>query len=177
MRSVKKRHMRGACVCLCVCLCALPLLEALAENAAAPLPHAHPDTRGGHPEHVGKRHPRDRRDSHTGAVYPHERAGRYGFRDAYGQSGVNRSSDGYVNPGGFRDAHAGTGDVRDPHTGDDRDAHAGDVRDAYAGDDRDAYAGSGGIRDSHGCSRIHPGGKHASRYYGAALSQPRSRLG
>ena len=38
MRSVKKRHMRGACVCLCVCLCALPLLEALAENAAAPLP-------------------------------------------------------------------------------------------------------------------------------------------
>ncbi len=35
MRSVKKRHMRGACVCLCVCLCALPLLEALAENAAA----------------------------------------------------------------------------------------------------------------------------------------------
>ena len=21
MRSVKKRHMRGACVCLCVCLC------------------------------------------------------------------------------------------------------------------------------------------------------------
>ena len=26
MRSVKKRHMRGACVCLCVCLCALPLL-------------------------------------------------------------------------------------------------------------------------------------------------------
>ena len=38
MRSVKKRHMRGACVCLCVCLCALPLLEALAENAAAPQP-------------------------------------------------------------------------------------------------------------------------------------------
>ena len=27
MRSVKKRHMRGACVCLCVCLCALPLLD------------------------------------------------------------------------------------------------------------------------------------------------------
>ena len=60
MRSVKKRHMRGACVCLCVCLCALPLLEALAENAAAPLPTPHPDTRGGHPEHVGKRHTRDR---------------------------------------------------------------------------------------------------------------------
>ena len=38
MRSVKKRHMRGACLGLCVCLCALPLLEAMAGDTAAPLP-------------------------------------------------------------------------------------------------------------------------------------------
>ena len=38
MRTVKKRHMRIACLCLCACLCALPLLEAAAGDTAAPLP-------------------------------------------------------------------------------------------------------------------------------------------